>query len=97
MLRLQANSSIPLDYIMVMPYYLKQKEPGKDHVETQRLENILKNLVMRNLQQIRIEKNKPSLKDTIAEFMRKKEEKDTRARGRIKEKVLEKYEHMSFK
>lgn len=29
--------------------------------------------------------------------MRKKEEKDTRARGRIKEKVLEKYEHMSFK
>jgi hypothetical protein len=47
---------------------------------------------MRQLQQIRIQKNKPSLKDTIAEFMRKKEDKDLRARGRIKEKVLDAFE-----
>ena len=79
-----------------MPKYLRAKEAGKDHVKCQYLENILKNLVMRMLAKIRIDKARPSLKDTIAEFLKKKEAKDARARGRIKEKVLSKYEQIAF-
>ena len=56
------------------------------------MENKLKNIVMRQLADIRMKKAQPSLKDTIAEFLKKKEAKDMRARGRIKEKVLQKYE-----
>lgn len=51
----------------------------------QRLENILKNVVIRRLTEIRAIKAKPSLKDMIAEYLRKKGEKDERARVRIKE------------
>ena len=53
-----------------------------------RLENILKNVVIRRLTEIRALKAKPSLKDMISEYMEKKREKDERARVRIKEQVL---------
>jgi hypothetical protein len=56
------------------------------------LENILKNVVIRRLTEIRALKAKPSLKDMISEYMEKKREKDERARVRIKEQVLQIYE-----
>jgi len=57
-----------------------------------KLENTFKNVVMRRLQEIRQLKARPSLKDKIMEIMKKKNEKDERARNKIKEKVLEMYE-----
>ena len=60
------------------------------------MENILKNVVVRRLNDIRIIKAKPSLKDMIAEYMDKKREKDERARVRIKEQVLQIYEQKTF-
>ena len=56
MLKLGAGHGIPLDYIMVLPYYLKQKAPNKDHAEIQRVENTVKNVVMRMLAKIRVAK-----------------------------------------
>ena len=52
----------------------------------------MKNVVIRRLTEIRRIKDKPSLKDMIAEYMNKKSLKDERARVRIKEQVLRLYE-----
>ena len=49
------------------------------------------------LQKIREIKSQPSLKDSIAEFMKKKDEKDKRKNGRIKEKAILQNELMKFK
>ena len=71
---------------MTMPKHLKYE--GMDVNKTLnawRLENIVKNVVIRRLTEIRALKEKPSLKDMIAEYLRKKGEKDERARVRIKE------------
>lgn len=84
------NKDIPLDYIMKVPRYLRKKEPGGIiNWKAIKLENAFKNLVMRILAKIRFEKSRPSLKEAVAEFMNKKDMKDERARGRIKEAVLE--------
>ena len=48
------------------------------------------------LKEIRAAKNRPSLKETIQEYVKKREAKDERARERIKEQVLSKHEHMTF-
>jgi hypothetical protein len=53
---------------------------------------MVKNIVIRMLDKIRTEKSKPSLKDLVSQQMQKKNEKDERARIRIKEQVLEIYE-----
>jgi hypothetical protein len=53
--------------------------------KTLKLENLFKNIVMRRITEIRIEKAKPSLKDMVEQYMVKKAEKDERARIRIKE------------
>ena len=60
------------------------------------LENTLKNVVIRRLKEIRIFKERPSMKDMIDIYLRKKAEKDERARIRIKEQVLEIYEQKTF-
>jgi hypothetical protein len=57
-----------------------------------RLENILKNVCIRRLTEIRVLKAKPSLKDMINDYMAKKGAKDQRQRLRIKEQVLQIYE-----
>jgi len=64
--------------------------------KTLKLENLFKNIVMRRITEIRIEKAKPSLKDMVEQYMVKKAEKDERARIRIKEQVLEIYEQKTF-
>lgn len=46
---------------------------------------------------IRNIKAKPSLKDQIAEFLKKQEEKNQRGRIRIKEQVLQIYEEKTMK
>lgn len=75
---------------MKVPRYLRKKEPdGIINWKAIKLENAFKNLVMRILAKIRFEKSRPSLKEAVAEFMNKKDMKDERARGRIKEAVLE--------
>ena len=49
------------------------------------LENKLKNVVIRKLTEIRVEKAKPSLKSMITGYLTKQREKDERARMRIKD------------
>lgn len=91
------NKPFPLDYIMALPRHLKKNQQHSDDFEkAQRLENILKNVVIRRLTEIRALKSKPSLKDMISEYMKKKNEKDERARVRIKEQVLQIYEQKTF-
>lgn len=51
---------------------------------------------MRILTQIRIEKNRPTLRDTINEYMKKKDQKDIRARERIQKTVMKKFEISTF-
>jgi hypothetical protein len=87
----------PLDYIMNLPKHLIDKEISPDiTLRAQRLENCLKNVVIRRITEIRVEKAKPSLKDMISMYMKKKGEKDERARIRIKEQVLQIYEKKTF-
>lgn len=78
---------------MVMPKHkLKGKDPA--HIaEVQKLENIVKNVVIRRLTEIRIIKAKPSLRDMIDAYMKKKGEKDSRALVRMKEQVMHLYEN----
>ena len=40
---------------------------------------------MRMLKEIRVAKNRPSLKETIQQYVKKRDEKDERARERIKD------------
>jgi hypothetical protein len=70
---------------MNVPKHLK--DAGVDprsQAEGWRLENTLKNVVIRRLEEIRALKARPSLKDTIAVYLKKKAEKDERSRVRIK-------------
>lgn len=76
----------PLDYIMELPKHLKQEKHNTDNFSQRlKLENMVKNIVIRMLEKIRLEKSKPSLKDLVSQQMQKKHEKDERARIRIKE------------
>ena len=77
----------PLDYIMNLPSHLRTNDPERTTLQSQhdRLENILKNVAIRRLTEIRAIKAKPSFKEMIVEYMQKKSEKDERARIRIKE------------
>jgi len=86
---MDSMKTFPLDYIMNLPRHLRKLEMdiGKQ-ADAWRLENILKNVVIRRLTEIRAQKEKPSLRDMIAEYLQKKAEKDERARVRIKEQVL---------
>jgi CRP-like cAMP-binding protein len=87
----------PLDYIMELPKHLKDKTKHMtDFSKRLELENRLKNIVIRMLVDIRAKKAKPSLKDMINQYLKKKAEKDERARIRIKEQVLEIYEQKNF-
>jgi hypothetical protein len=72
---------------MNLPSHLKTNdiEKTKQQSENDRLENILKNVAIRRLTEIRAIKAKPSFKEMIVEYMQKKSEKDERARIRIKE------------
>lgn len=76
----------PLDYIMELPKHLKDKYRHMiDFSKRLELENKLKNIVIRMMVEIRAKKAKPSLKDMINQYLKKKAEKDERARIRIKE------------
>lgn len=80
------DKPFPLDYIMNLPKHLQNTKLDQDvQRNAWRLENTLKNVVIRMLTEIRKIKEKPSLKDMIAEYMNKKSLKDERARVRIKE------------
>ena len=91
----QEPKPYPLDYIMNTPSHLKQPD-NKDQEVADRLENILKNIVVRELTKIRAKKAKPTLKESVDEYLIKKGEKDERARIRIKEQVLQIYEQKTF-
>jgi hypothetical protein len=87
----------PLDYIMNLPKHLINKQMSAEHLaRCQTLENILKNVVIRRISEIRAQKAKPSLKDMISTYLKMKGEKDERARIRIKEQVLQIYEKKTF-
>jgi hypothetical protein len=80
------DKPFPLDYIMNLPNHLKNDKLDPEvQARAWKLENTLKNVVIRRLTLIRKIKEKPSLKDMIAEYMNKKSLKDERARVRIKE------------
>ena len=51
---------------------------------------------MRRIQEVRAVKGRPSLKVMITAYMKRQNEKDERARIRIKEKVLQMYEQENF-
>ena len=87
----------PLDYIMNLPRHLIRKEDVEYQNVADRLENTLKNIVIRRLTDIRVLKAKPSLKDMVAAYLNKIGEKDERLRVRIKDQVLQIYEEKTFK
>lgn len=80
---------------MALPRHLREKQPD-DFKKRLELENMLKNIVIRMLEKIREEKQKPSMKDMIQFYMLRQQEKDERARIRLKENVLKIYEQKNF-
>ena len=86
----------PLDYIISLPKHLKEPDSAKQDLSF-RLENLLKNVAMKILVDVRVQKAKPSLKDMISDYMNKQEVKKQRGRIRIKEQVLQIYEQKSMK
>ena len=94
----------PLDYIMTIPRHLKNKDDdgkhgvnGETYQQTSnRVENVLKNVVIRMVSQIRAIKQKPSLKVLIDDYMKKVSEKEKRATIRIKEQLVMIYEKKSM-
>lgn len=87
----------PLDYIMNVPRHLRDPKVSEQvQINAFRLENALKNVVIRRLTEIRAVKDKPSMKDWIDEYLKQRGEKDERSRVRIKDQVLQIYEAKSF-
>lgn len=85
--------TFPLDYIMTMPKHLKNpllSEPVQ--IRAWKLENILKNVVVRRLTEIRKVKNKPTMKEMIDAFLYKRNSKDERGVIRIKDQAIRLYE-----
>lgn len=67
------DKPFPLDYIMNLPKHLRNNKLDQAvQNRAWRLENTLKNVVVRRLTEIRKIKEKPSMKDMIAEYMAKK-------------------------
>jgi hypothetical protein len=92
-----SQKTFPLDYIMKLPGHLR--DPSVDleaRARAFRLENILKNIVVQRLTDIRELKAKPSLKDMINDYLKRKADKDERARVRIKQQVLQIYEEKTY-
>ena len=78
-LTMMKKKPFPLDYIMEQPSNVKEKfEKVKDYPIRLEMENKLKNIVIRELVEIRKKKAKPSLKDMIDTYLKKKSEKDQR-------------------
>jgi len=76
----------PLDYIMNVPKHLRNPKVEEGvQLNAWRLENALKNVVVRRLTEIREVKDKPSMKDWIDEYLKQRGEKDERSRVRIKD------------
>ena len=85
--------SIPLDYIMNLPKEIRNLKLSKDkQVQTWKLANINKNIVMRRIIEIKREKAKPGLKEAIQLTIRRKQEQDEKLRRRLKKKVMAMYE-----
>lgn len=94
---IQMGKPFPLDYIMNLPKHLRRKDMADaDTLRAWKLENVLKNVVIRRLTEIRAIKAKPSLRDMIMVYLDKKLEKEERQRVRIKEQVLNIYEQKTF-
>ena len=67
------DKQIPLDYIMNLPSHLINNKLDLASQEKQktawRMENILKNVVVRRLTEIRTILDKPTMKQKIAEYL----------------------------
>ena len=86
-----------LDYIMNLPKHLRREDQDQQkQTLALKLENLLKNVVMQKLSEIRAVRDKPSLKDMINDYLKKQQKKDERAAVRIKEQVLQMYEQKTF-
>jgi hypothetical protein len=83
-----------LDYSRLNDNEIKHHLAKYRHFLT--LENKFKNVVLRKLTEIRVEKSKPSFKSMIQTYLIKQREKDERARQRVKEQVLGIYEKKTF-
>ena len=69
-LTIREDKTFPLDYIMNLPKHLRNTNLDEEvQQKSWRLENTLKNVVIRLLTEIRKVKEKPSLKDMIYEYM----------------------------
>lgn len=68
------NKSYPLDYIMKLPSHLNKKIKLDPHQYERflKVENIVKNIVIRRFEEVKKVKSKPSLKDMVAEYLKKK-------------------------
>ena len=87
----------PLDYIMNLPRHLRDHSISEEvQLRAWRLENQLKNVVIRRLAELKAVKDKPSMKDWIDEYLKQRGEKEERSRVRIKDQVLQIYEAKSF-
>ena len=66
------NKSFPLDYIMKLPRHLskKVKIDKKQYEKYLKVENIVKNIVIRRFVEVKKVKSKPSLKDMVAEYLK---------------------------
>ena len=92
------NKHFPIDVIVSVP---KKRNVRKGFTQEemnriQPLRNTFKNAVIRKISEVRAIKAKPSLKEMITAYVTKMNEKDIRARARIKEKVLNIYEQENF-
>ena len=91
------DKPIPLDYIMNLPKHLINNKLDKAaQVNAWRMENILKNVVVRRITEIRTILDKPTMKQKIAEYLNQNALKDERGRIRIKEQVIRIYEQKNF-
>jgi hypothetical protein len=60
-----------------------------------RLSVLFKNIVLLKVEQVRIKKSKPGLKEMIMQSLKQKNKKDEKMREILKKKVLEVYENQT--
>ena len=87
------NKQYGLDYIMNLPSEFRSKQMSRAKQEKAwNLRILHKNVVIRRIQEIKILKAKPGLKEAIQITMAKKAEQDEKVRSKLKARVMALYE-----
>mmetsp|Transcript_4565 Transcript_4565/g.4300 ORF Transcript_4565/g.4300 Transcript_4565/m.4300 type:complete len:167 (+) Transcript_4565:87-587(+) len=91
------NNEYPLDCIINIPKALRNNTlTYQEQQQALRLQIFIKNFVLKRIQQIRVQKAKPGLKEMIVRSMKEKNKQDEKLRKLIKKRVEEASEYLAF-